>query len=73
MHVATGSLVCALNSREITAAEFADAVHFLPPEAANLAISMLSTVWDPDPDTDGRRRDARLLCRESIRPVLSRN
>jgi hypothetical protein len=62
----TANLLVALDAHQITAAEFAEAVHFLAPEAAHLAIAMLSDFWAQNPAEDhGRRLQARLLCQTS--------
>ena len=69
----SGSLVSALNSHEITEKEFADAVYFLAPEAAQLAMAMLSTTWAHNEDTNQRRSEARQVCRTSTPSALSLN
>lgn len=67
----SASLVSALYLHEITAKEFADAVYFLEPEAAQIAVAMLSTTWAVDADANQRRLEASRLCRTVARSALA--
>ena len=73
MYCSAANLVIAFDAREITAAEFADAIRFLDPEHAQFALGTLKSIWVHNPENDAQRRRARKLCCKFQMPSIAMN